>query len=284
MRVFPPKGRIDKPVVEAERSAFYFYKRYKPKKIVLCLSGGLDSEAMAESFLRAGVPFSVSIWKYKNDLNNYDIKYAIQFCKKHKLDYKMEECDLEWFYGNNLHFYYGQKYLCNSPQVVVHLHLLEKLFKNPDIAVFLPWQPPHFVYDRRKKKTCVRIIFFRYLAYYRFFKLNKVCGSPHFIICRSSLLYSFLKLPIVKHMMKDPSLLWCDGYKIKMILYRQGGFLSKPRPGKFTGFDKIKTALNKQYKIDYNRAFRYPLMRMLPDPSPQYTYVTPIWEEKDSQD
>ena len=86
IKAFPLKGKIDTLVLEAEKSAFYFHKKYQDKKMILCMSGGLDSEVMAESFLRADVPFSASIWKYKNNLNMYDIKHAIKFCKTNKID------------------------------------------------------------------------------------------------------------------------------------------------------------------------------------------------------
>ena len=79
MKVFPPKAQVETPAREAEKSAFYYYKKYRHKKLILCISGGLDSLVMAESFLRAGVPFSASIWRYKQDLNDYDINSAIRF-------------------------------------------------------------------------------------------------------------------------------------------------------------------------------------------------------------
>ena len=278
IKVFPPKGKIDTPSMEAEKSAFYFYKKkYKSKRLILCMSGGLDSEIMAEAFLRANVPFSASIWKYKNNLNNYDIKHALMFCEKNKIDYEIEECDLELFYENKLHFYYGIKYLCNSPQIVVHLYFLEKLLKKPNIAVFLPWQPPEFFYCQNKKKFTLKIIFFRYLAYYRFFQLNKMNGSAYFIMCRTSLLHSFLKLPITRSIMnQDINFSYYSPYKIKTIMYQQGGFLSKPRKGKFTGFDKMKTVLQTKYGMDYNKAFRYPLMKIIPDPE-QQLYISSDW-------
>ena len=59
-------------------------------------------------------------------------------------------------------------------------------------------------------------------------------------------------------------------------MYKQGGFLSKPKKGKFTGFDKMKTVLNTKYGIDYNEAFRYPLMEIMPDPE-QHLYMSPDW-------
>ena len=279
LKAFPPKGPVDLPVKEAEKSAFYFYKKYKSKRLVLCLSGGLDSEVMAESFLRAGIPFSASIWRYKNNMNDYDIKTAIKFCEKHKVDYEIEEGDLELFYKNKLHIYYGKKYLCNSPQVAVHLYFLEKLLKKPHCALFLPWQAPVVYYNPWLKKTLVKLIIFRYLSYYRFFYLNKTEGCFYFLMCRSALLYSFLKLPITRRIMRENKIFPCDYYKIKSIMYSQGGFAAQPKKGKFTGFDKLKSVLMAKYGIDYNKAFRRPLMRMMPDPRREDFYVFPIWEE-----
>lgn len=279
-KVFPPKGKIETPSKEAEKSAFYYYKKYRNKKIILCISGGLDSLVMAESFLKAGVPFFASIWKYKNNLNTYDIKTAIQFCEENKIDYEIEECDLELFYRNYLHFYYGVKYLCDSPQVAVHLYFLEKLSKKPGIALFLPWESPSFDYDKNTQKNTLRIIMHPcYLAYHRYFYLNQLAGTAYFLIGRSALLYSFLKLPIVKQVMNWNMKL--KPYQIKTIMYRQGGFLSKPQKGKFTGFDKMKTVLIKKYGMDYNSTFRYPLSNSLSLPKNRELYIYPLWQDKE---
>ena len=80
--------------------------------------------------------------------------------------------------------------------------------------------------------------------------------------------------------MDNPSIAKLDSYEIKKILYKQGGFSSKPKTGKFTGFDKIKTVLNRNYKINYNKAFRYPLMNMIPDPKKQNLLISPVWKEE----
>ncbi|MDE0091825.1 MAG: hypothetical protein OXN83_00900 [Oligoflexia bacterium] len=285
IKIFPPKGEIQSPAREAEKAAFYFYQKYKKKKIILCLSGGLDSLVMAESFLKANAPFSAVIWRYKNNLNAYDIKHAFQFCRQNKIDYEIEELDLESFYGNHLHFYYGIKYLCDSPQIAVHLYFLEQLAKRSDRAFFLPWQPPEFwyTYTQGIKNTAIKIfIAFRYLAYYRFFLLNKTAGSAYFMISHSALLYSFLKLPLVKFIMnhKNKNILkTVSPYKLKTILYKQGGFTSKPLKGKFTGFDQIRNSLSKKYGEDYyNKAFRFPLMKTIPPLKQQDLYLYPIWK------
>ena len=281
IKVFPPKGEVDTPAREAEKSAFYYYKKYKHKKLILCMSGGMDSQVMAESFLKAGVPFSASIWRYKKNFNTYDIKSAIRFCEENKIDYEIEECDLELFYSSYLHFHYGVKYLCNSPQIAVHLYFLEKLSKRPGVALFLSWEPPSLHYNRYSQKVIPRVIMHsRYLAYYRYFYLNKIAGTAYFLIGRSALLYSFLKLPITKLIINRNIRLKC--YQVKTIMYRQGGFLSRPQKGKFTGFDKIKTVLSAKYKMDYNKAFRYPLTHFISSPKRLDLYIYPLWENREN--
>ena len=274
----PPKRKPDTPAEEAKKAAFYYKKH---RRIILCMSGGLDSEIMAESFLKAGAPFSVSIWRYKN-LNTYDIKHAVSFCERHGLNYEIEECDPELFYEKFLHIHYGIKYLCNSPQIAVHLYFIEKLAKkNPSSALFLPWEPPSFYYDSVRKTMLPRILInSRYLAYYRAFHLNKIAGTPYFLICSSALLYSFLRLPAVRFIMnQNINMKRKISYKIKTEIYKQGGFSAKPRKGKFTGFDKMKTALFKQYGMDYDRAFRHPLENLTPSPRKKELYVVPVWED-----
>ena len=281
IKAFPPIGKPADPATEAEKAAFRYYKRLGNKHYVLCLSGGLDSQVMAEAFLRAGVPFSASIWKYKKNLNLYDIKSAIEFCEKNKIDYEIEECDLELFYGNNLHFHYGVKYLCNSPQIAVHLYFLEKLSEKSNRAFFLPWQPPSFYWDSHRKSPLLRVVVdFTYLSYLRFFCLNHIAGSPYFLICRSALLYSFLNLPVIKKVMNgDMDIQHISPYKLKTIIYKQGGFQSKPQKGKFTGFDKIKGFLRTKYGMDYDEAFRRPLEKAVPFVELTDVYVYPVWRK-----
>ena len=163
----------------------------------------------------------------------------------------------------------------------MHLYFLEKLSKKPGVALFLPWEPPSFYYNKNTQKTILRIIMHsRYLAYYRYFYLNRLAGTAYFIIGRSALLHSFLKLPIVKQVMNWN--MYLKPYQIKTIMYKQGGFLSKPQKGKFTGFDKMKTVLLEKYGLDYNKAFRYPLSGFISSSFLKELdlYISPLWEDK----
>ena len=73
----PCTQRPSSPLKEAQRAA-KIISDYGDT--VLCLSGGVDSEMMARVFLSCGIKFKVAILRFKNDLNLYDIRYAVSFC------------------------------------------------------------------------------------------------------------------------------------------------------------------------------------------------------------
>ena len=49
----------------------------------LCISGGVDSQAMLHSFLVAKRKFTAYIFVFENDLNLFDVNIARQYCKLH---------------------------------------------------------------------------------------------------------------------------------------------------------------------------------------------------------
>lgn len=66
--------------------------------IFIPLSGGLDSEGLAESFYRAGIAFTPIIVEYLNDINCHDVDYATAYCKARGLTPIIEQLDLDSFF------------------------------------------------------------------------------------------------------------------------------------------------------------------------------------------
>ncbi len=64
------------------------------------MSGGIDSEVVALSFLEAKAPFKAAILKLKNDLNQHDIIWAIKFCENNNVPYYFIELDIHQFYSS----------------------------------------------------------------------------------------------------------------------------------------------------------------------------------------
>jgi len=74
--------------------------------IMICFSGGMDSEVVVRSFQEANISFEIVIMnlKYKNNYNtnHYDNIYAYNYVKKHNLSYRSITIDLEEYILNYL--------------------------------------------------------------------------------------------------------------------------------------------------------------------------------------
>jgi len=80
------------------------------KEIVVQFSGGIDSELICLSFMEAGHPFHARIYRFNNGLNDYDISYAIKFCKKHNIDYSILDFDMISFLESDCYPYRKTKF------------------------------------------------------------------------------------------------------------------------------------------------------------------------------
>ena len=74
---------------------------YPNEKFSLMFSGGSESEMMLRSFKAAGIDFDVYIGRYKNDLNIYDVSYAVIICESLGVPYKFIDFDVVKFFEND---------------------------------------------------------------------------------------------------------------------------------------------------------------------------------------
>lgn len=54
---------------------------------VITMSGGIDSEVVAETFYQLDIPFRVLIQRLFKGANDFDIMYAVMYCKKRSIPY-----------------------------------------------------------------------------------------------------------------------------------------------------------------------------------------------------
>ncbi len=64
--------------------------------IKVLMSGGMDSEVVARSFRDQGIPFEAIIFQFEGQ-DNYDIHYAINFCKYNDINFKLVSFDQNKF-------------------------------------------------------------------------------------------------------------------------------------------------------------------------------------------
>ena len=266
---------------EAQMAAALIYREARKlrQEIFLCLSGGIDSEAMLRAFISAGVPFQGIIMRFNDGLNDFDIKDIIQFCDKNHVPYEIFDLNVLDFFESGKYLQYGKMYQCQSPQLAAHLYLCDHIKGCP----VLSWQPPEiFFYFDHKRKT--QIFSFGlpghlHNALLRYFVKKRRFGVPFFFLYTTELLKAFFKLPLLQKM------IWLGGkgvdvyysYDIKCMTYSQADFSIEPRKDSYTGFEKIKNYYDlldkKFYGLGFNDRYRTPLEKLNPRPKGFYQIV-----------
>ena len=249
--------------------------------VVLCLSGGVDSSAMLSAFMASGVPFKSAVLRFNNNLNDFDIKQTIQFCRQNNISCDIFDLDVLDFFESGKYLEYGKTYQCQSPQLAVHLYLCDQIKGCPVFS----WQAPEFFYhldseNKNKPHCCFGLPGYLHSAYLRYFVQNKRFGVPFFFLYTAELLGSFYHLPLMQ------KLVWFSrkganvhySYELKCMAYRHSGFPVKPRKMKYTGFEKVKdhydTLDNKSYGTAFNDRYRKTLEKLNPMPKSQYQVVS----------
>lgn len=93
--------------------------------INLLLSGGLDSLVVAECFRYQDIPFIPYTFRLKGGMNDFDIKYAIDYCEYHGIKHHIIEIDYKTFWENELEFYCRNGQF-TSPQFAIQCWLMDK--------------------------------------------------------------------------------------------------------------------------------------------------------------
>jgi hypothetical protein len=91
-------GNFKEELHKAARSTLDHYPGLRPS---IFFSGGVDSELILRSYIEIGANPKVFIIRYENDLNIYDVSYAITICTMLKIDYTLVDFNLQKFYEND---------------------------------------------------------------------------------------------------------------------------------------------------------------------------------------
>lgn len=234
--------------------------------IIVTMSGGLDSELIAESLYAAGIPFKALIGKLQIEvatetiiLNEHDYSYAEKWCNEHNID--TEYCSLDVFKDAKLLTEYSVLSKGFSPQYAWHMHLM-KWCKDKgyffvaglgDIDIVL--KDGQYYSKDTQREWSIDI----------FCENNNIVdgedGIIRFVKIDSRLTAAFLQLSTVQNLIdnKIPTLL---DYKYEC--FSEVFPEMKKRP-KFTGFEKIQEwdfilrTYMKKYNSKYDTIFYVPI-------------------------
>lgn len=90
---------------------------------VVMFSGGMDSNVVAEAFRESGVPHKIFIMRYGKGWNDYDIKYAIDWCDSNNIKYDIYETNPVKFWQGDEVLKIAQESRLNSPQMCFYLYI-----------------------------------------------------------------------------------------------------------------------------------------------------------------
>jgi hypothetical protein len=85
----------------------------------LCISGGIDSQAMLHCFVEAEIKFKVYTFSFNHNLNSFEIDYAKKYAQSKNVELVVLPFDIIRFLTRE-NFDYGVKYLSDSPHFNTH--------------------------------------------------------------------------------------------------------------------------------------------------------------------
>lgn len=84
-------------LINAAQSAIDFASS---EKLSLFFSGGLESDLLLKSLIELKYKPNIFIFRYEDDINLYDVSYAITLCSVYNLPYKIIDFNLKKFFFN----------------------------------------------------------------------------------------------------------------------------------------------------------------------------------------
>lgn len=148
----------------------------------LYLSGGIDSQFTAQVLKNLGLKFNCLIFDLQWDqvtINSHDLLVAKRFAELNDFAYRIVELDLRKFYDSEEYVDLALKYRIDSPQIAVHLKMLELGNNDIDINI-LGGDVPVVTYSTQTNKAGLAANMSKSLitcvlsGYYMFGQINNV--------------------------------------------------------------------------------------------------------------
>lgn len=229
----------------------------------LCLSGGVDSQAMVQCFMEAGLTADIYLLVFKNNLNIQDVVTARDFCKKFNLPLKEIEIDIKKFLQRE-NYSYGIKYESSSPHFNTHYKLFNFLKDIGHTGVCSGGDVAFRVnndWGRSFKRNTLNYI--KYSQVEEF----PVIGNFLSFYPQLSWAMSILTKPFQPPDKKYGGLDWGTAeesklrYHDKLNSYLRSGINFIAQPRKFTGFELVKIEYEYMTSdpLEFEKRFRKPL-------------------------
>ena len=96
------------------------------RPLLVCLSGGIDSEVLARAFMELGVPFTALTVEFTDGTNAHDIAYADKFCQRHGIKQEIMKLDPAYHFAQGIDRWVKAGYEAYSFYRYMQLYLVER--------------------------------------------------------------------------------------------------------------------------------------------------------------
>lgn len=238
----------------------------------LCLSGGVDSQAMLQCWVEAGLPFKAYTLVFDNYLNSQDVACARYYCRKNRIELNEIPFNVISFLTRK-NFDVGLKYNSCSPHFNVHYEMFDILRDMGHTGVCAGGQAP--IYNNTTGKWGESLTI-NALNFFNYYNVTKFPCQGSFLSFYPELSWSISVLtPFVSIIRKDYYTSEYDAglftnfkhtrYQSKIKSYKNVGFNIVPQSTKYTGFELVKKHFEYTYGDgwEFERRFRHPLEKMV---------------------
>lgn len=213
-----------------------FVRESTSKDIIITLSGGIDSEIICRAFFDAKIQFSALL--VDTGVNDYDLIYAKNFCKKHDIKHIVLNLDMIWFLSEGYKKYANQGFRTACPFKYFYIWLIDTIDNLGGSAVLGlgTFQDSNMIYTPTSVAHKVNTGYVSFINY----KSEHNKHFPFFLQTTPELTYSFINDPLMSCLINNPKY-FCvlSGGIDKQIVYRSHFPIMEQRP-KYTGIENIK--------------------------------------------
>lgn len=139
-------GTLWQEAVKGARTTLEAHPGLKPS---LFFSGGVDSEVMLRAFIHIGAKPDVYIVRYENDINIYDVSYAVAICNSMGIDFKIIDINLKKFYENDAEKV-SELAQCDRPRMLPQMSFADHVDGLPILCMAdITWQRSDSDYTKK---------------------------------------------------------------------------------------------------------------------------------------
>lgn len=266
--IFKPITRkIDSWPVEIDNTVKLIAEQTN-KPLFLGLSGGVDSEIIAEYLLKNKIPFTALIVKYGDGENFHDFKFAEEFCNKYKIKTHIINLDSVYFYTKTINKYIQKGYRATRIFRYFQLYMLEVIEKMGGCLILGSGEQ---VYDTVNEEIGM---YFEpgYTISLDWCKKNNTVHYPYFFMHNPEIYAAYMKVDLVEFLLERPSFFKnsSDNMSIEKTMIYQRYWPDMIRRNKFHGYEKM---------IDLKNQVENNLRNLFPDVKPKFFPIKQIKEQ-----